>query len=129
MPPDDILVFVCGNCGSRNFELYQDGQTECALCGRIGEPGHWHERVKIADGEGPEYTREIVNHGSAEFAKASVMKSAKDADVCAVVVVYSSGRVRAWSDVDRNSDDDRKSWVRRVLTTAANLINGDPDQN
>lgn len=42
-PPDDIEVYMCGNCGNDLFRDLGDSVLQCAKCGEITEPEYEDE--------------------------------------------------------------------------------------
>jgi uncharacterized Zn finger protein (UPF0148 family) len=123
-------LWVCGHCGSRHFELYEDGSTVCALCEFKDEDqrGNWHETVKPDEkAEKPEFTRTITPYATIDFARQAVLK-APDEDTCAILVLWPNGRIRAWSVYDRTSDDKAKADFRNLLRQAEELLIGKPGE-
>lgn len=127
-PPEDDepKVWTCAHCGCQNFFLYSNGDTECSLCHHIGSDatGGWLENLN----QDPEFNEDIVPrlntpHGTADFAKAAVMKGV-DADTVAIAVIWPSGRIRFWSIFDETDSPERQAWLRQALQTSADLAFG-----
>lgn len=119
-------IWVCAHCGCVHFELHEDGTTECASCSFRGEPGHWHENVTEATTPEPPGLRQNVSHGTADFAKASILKHAKDADCVALVVLKKDGTIKAWGDVDKDPTDNQRRWIHESMAISATLLLGEP---
>ena len=121
-PEPELKVWVCGECSSQNFRLRSDGLTECALCDSVAPRGHWKPEALVVDGqEPPEYTRQIVDHGTPALARESILRSAKE-NGCALVAIMPDGRVRAWFDPDGVPDSDKALWLTEHMQTAVDLM-------
>lgn len=125
-PKEDPKVWTCAGCGCQNFFLYSDGTTECSLCHHVGDDatGGWLENLR----KDPDFDEDIVPrlntpHGTADFAKAAVMKSV-DADSVAIAVLWPNGKIRLWSIFDQTDTPERQAWFRRALQTCADLVFG-----
>lgn len=126
-PKQDPRVWVCGHCGCQNFLLYEDGTTECALCRfkDAEQRGGWAEHTKPDPDFDPGslVPRYDTDHGTADLAKAVILKSV-DADAVGVVVVWPNGKIRLWSVFSVADTPERQGWFRRILQTAADVAFG-----
>lgn len=126
--PVEPRIWVC-HCGCKHFELFDDGSTKCGICGVV-EPhnGRWQDYEDSAPDTG--YTRGIVHVGSADLAKARVLKNGTMPGAVLAVVVFEDGKISAWNGTEALAFTDeqaavRKAWIRRQLEHAASLLNGD----
>lgn len=126
--PTEPRIWTC-HCGCRTFELYEDGHTECALCGQttIDENDGWAKIKKAAtDATVDTPVRNVDQFDTADFAKASILKSI-DNDTVAIVVIWPTGYIRGWSVFSNYDTPERKDWVKHTLSSAATLlIGGEP---
>lgn len=127
-PVAEPRVWCCGHCGSQHFRLFEDGSTECALCEFVDtdQRGGWAEHAKPdPDFDDSKPTRLVTPHGTADFAKASILRSV-DADAVALVVLWPDGRTKVWSIFDNKDSPERQAWLRNGLQIAADLALGAP---
>lgn len=124
--PEEPRIWVCGHCGNTGFLLFEDGSTECKLCGfHDHEPrGRWVEHV-IEDKSYDLPERDITDYATIDLAREAVLRSA-DRDTNVIVVIWPSGRLRVWSRFDHTDSDERKEWLRETLGAAAGLALGKP---
>lgn len=126
--PAEPRVWVCGHCGSQHFMLFEDGSTECALCDFVDaeQRGGWARQVKPdPDFDENMPTRLVTPHGTADFVRASVLKSVDDSTV-AVVVLWPNGKIKTWSSLSKHDSPERQAWLREALQCAADLALGAP---
>jgi len=126
---EEPQVWTCGNCGSQDFMLYSDGSTECSMCESRDDSvrGGWVERLEPDPEFDEDITpRQLVHHSTPSFARNAVMRGVDD-DACAVVVIWPTGRVKAWSIFDQHDSDERKAWYYAQLRVAGSLAFGVKD--
>lgn len=126
--PSD-LIWVC-RCGSQQMKLFADGHVECYICGHAPE-GIWTREDAarlIAQQFEPRFV-ESAEHSSVDFAKAAVMKKARErTDTAFIFVAYSNGGASTWSDIEAAEDltEEQKNWYRRRAADCLALIFSEP---
>lgn len=127
--PEAPGVWTCSGCGSQTFYLFEDGTTACALCGFIGsganESGGWLENLRPDPNMDPEIMpRARTDHGSADLARAAVLRDGRDPGAVAVVIIWPSGRLRVWLGLGGKAQGSEHGWFKDTLTAAADLAFG-----
>lgn len=122
-PKKERMIWRC-NCGSVHLMLYDDGTTECSLCGVIETAGHWINERKVAPGEPEDYTRKIVQHATVEMARLSVLKRAKDNPGAALIVIERDGAVTISLPDPWYHEPEGRQWLRERIPTVRELLTG-----
>ena len=122
-------IWTCALCGCQTFYLYEDGHTECGICGHHGydASGGWAEQVKpSADFNNEMPKRANAPYGTADLARAAVLKAVDD-QACALTVIWPTGRIKVWSVFNHRTNQDQKDWLHIAMRNAASLALGEPD--
>lgn len=125
-PEQEPRIWTCAHCGCQHFMLYEDGSTECALCEyRGGDAGGWIEQLSEVEDFDPNIPlRTNVPHGTADLARASVLKSVNE-EAIAVAIVWPDGQIKLWAGFDNETTPEQREWFHRVMQVAAGLAFGE----
>lgn len=123
-PVEDNRVWQCNYCGSQSFHLYADGTVECAACEIVGEPGHWHKNVIVA--EPPAI--DTVAYKPTNFTKASLAKKLNETDDTLAIAcfIFDNGRVIEYNNSFDVSDPQTIDWVNKRIEVFRKLVLAEP---
>ena len=109
-------IWVCA-CGCSTFELFEDGEAKCAICGTQPETGGWSVPETKAEYDG-DPIKDVSGNGSVEFARARVRKLASQEDALLLIVASEDG-VTVWSAAETA---EQRDWVRERISQAADIV-------
>lgn len=132
--PEELLVYVCGACSCRTFNIQSDGKIVCSSC---DEPtdypeshSDWRRLVKPVPKDTadlPDDGRTVNNSqvGSKSLAVNRVMKRLKqwvDMGSARIIIGYDSeGAGSAWMDFE---NEEQRAWVLRQLDDVRQYVKG-----
>lgn len=137
-PPQETgrLIYVCGNCDCRTFNLFADGSITCSHCDRElcpceggeGAQENWRRCVPNP----PEDTSTLPTDagtvnvhymGDASYARSRTLKNINEwGDKLVMVVGYhDDGSGRSWFDYET---EEQRQWVLRKLAEVVKHVEG-----
>jgi hypothetical protein len=115
------LVWIC-LCTCTTHILYENGNVECANCGKIsdgGSGGDWRKPFVPAPAEPKEpypEDRKIVHLNSAHRALPKMITDLNLDEIAAVIVIRDRGGVSVWNQ--QLDSDKRLAWMRERMDVA-----------
>ncbi|MGV2135156.1 hypothetical protein GOZ83_19705 [Agrobacterium vitis] len=127
-PKPERLIWLCGECQSSTWFLYDDDVCECANCGNVSDASRWVTPIRDAP-QAPEETdggtviRTFV--GSPELAKRRVMKKLADqtGKLAMLISYFEDGSGSHWIAAETV---EQRDWTVRKLRELADSIEKDP---
>lgn len=117
-------------CGSQQHYVYSDGSLECYVCGNVTQNGTWSKdnAARLIEDQHEARLVDSSDHATADLARASVLKKAKErSDVAFVFVGYDTGGVSVWRGLEATPPtDEQRAWFRRRVEDCLALSFDEP---